>query len=579
MGTISENGGFVKIPLENISLLKKLTDCGIINSICSKNDSEIVNSRLEEAELQDYFVFNSINWDSKSYRLKNMIEQMSLRPQNVLFIDDNPSNLAEAKLLIPELQVCGPSEIPELIRQVSELPVSDIGHKRLRQYKVLETKRREEKTYSSNEDFLYASNIRVSIFYDCANEIDRISELVLRSNQLNFTKRRDSREELLELIGQDGCKSGYVKVKDKFGDYGIVGFFALMNGRLVHFVFSCRTLGQGIEQYVYSVLGFPDITVVGEVRTSLNKNETPEYINQNNTFIEPSRKIASGSSPKILLKGPCDLSHAIMYLPDSRNIVGEFTYIKKGTNQVIDTYNHSVHIEGLMTCSSEQVKEIIEDCPFVDQDMFNGSFFSGDYDFIFLSALIEPLREIYRNKENGVKVVFSEYCPEHKTLDAFKKKYECIGITSPEQYTVFLDKCLKWLNPKTTLCIILGSTFEYPGCEFQSQYYQKFNKVIKNFANGRQRLKIIEMDSLISSEADFDGNINHFSSEVYYKLAQSICKVTGRDSSTSYAQKYYIDLLVYARGVFKKVLKQDSFPYHICQKLYFRLTGKKDINR
>lgn len=556
-----------------------MTDCGIINSICSKNDSEIVNSKLEEKGLQYYFVFNSINWESKSYRIENMIEQMSLRPQNVLFIDDNPSNIAEAKLLMPKLQVCGPSEIPELIKQVSEMPVSDIGHKRLRQYKVLETKRREERKYSSNEDFLFASNIRVSIFYDCTNEIDRISELVLRSNQLNFTKKRDSKEELLKLIGQDGCRSGYVKVKDKYGDYGIVGFFALMNNRLVHFVFSCRTLGQRIEQYVYSFLGFPDITVVGEVRTSLNKIETPKYINQKKTIVNPPRKTASGSSPKILLKGPCDLSHAIMYLPDSRNIVGEFTYIKKGTNQVIDTYNHSVHIEGLMTCSSEQVKEIIEDCPFVDQDMFNGSFFSGDYDFIFLSALIEPLREIYRNRENGVKVVFSEYCPEQKTLENFYEKYENIGITNPEQYTSFLEKCLEWLDPKTTLCIILGSTFKYPGCEFQSEYYKRFNKVVKNFANGRPRLKFIEIDSLIKSEADFDGNINHFSSEVYYKLAQSICKITGREKSSSFVQKYYINFLVDARGIFKKVLKQDRFIYHICQKLYIRLTGKKDINR
>ena len=35
-GTLSEGGA--RIPEDNVQLVKDLTDCGIINSICSKNE-------------------------------------------------------------------------------------------------------------------------------------------------------------------------------------------------------------------------------------------------------------------------------------------------------------------------------------------------------------------------------------------------------------------------------------------------------------------------------------------------------------------------------------------------------------
>ena len=72
-------------------------------------------------------------------------------------------------------------------------------------------------------------------------------------------------EELRELIANKDIKKGYVSVKDKFGDYGIVGFFAVENNKLIHFLFSCRTVGQGVEQYVYAQLGSTALTITGDV--------------------------------------------------------------------------------------------------------------------------------------------------------------------------------------------------------------------------------------------------------------------------------------------------------------------------
>ena len=58
-GTISD-GEVEPIP-ENIEIVKKLTDRGIVNSICSKNDHEVAKNELIKEGVWDYFVFPSID--------------------------------------------------------------------------------------------------------------------------------------------------------------------------------------------------------------------------------------------------------------------------------------------------------------------------------------------------------------------------------------------------------------------------------------------------------------------------------------------------------------------------------------
>ena len=53
-GTISE--GAVEIPQRNCELLARLTDIGVVNSICSKNDYETAMAYLRECDLAKYFV-------------------------------------------------------------------------------------------------------------------------------------------------------------------------------------------------------------------------------------------------------------------------------------------------------------------------------------------------------------------------------------------------------------------------------------------------------------------------------------------------------------------------------------------
>ena len=319
-GTLSE-GPIVSIA-ENIQLVRDLTDRGIVNSICSKNDYEPTVQKLKELEVDDLFVFKSIDWTPKGQRISKLIKDMGLRPVNCLFLDDNIVNLNEASYYSTELMVAEPSEIAVLIEYCRNTPVSDSKHKRFNNYKVLEKKQEAKENSEDNIAFLWSTNTKVEIHKDCVEQIDRIVELVGRTNQLNFTKLRSTKEELLEQLNQCNVDAGYVTVRDNFGDYGIVGFYLIRNGKCVHFLFSCRTIGQGVEQYVYSTLRWPELEVVGPVVNQVERIPAPEWINQDKKESEVEN--GDKSHAKIIFKGACDLRILATFLK-ADNIIEEFT--------------------------------------------------------------------------------------------------------------------------------------------------------------------------------------------------------------------------------------------------------------
>ena len=133
----------------------------------------------------------------------------------------------------------------------------DSGLSRFMQYRLLEEKTLRKEDFSSNEKFLRESNICVE-FVDYTDSLfERTYELVERTNQLNFTKNRMEREALKEFLTQPGVVTKLIHAVDNFCDYGMIGFYSLHEDELVHFVFSCRIINMGIEQFVYEYLDYP----------------------------------------------------------------------------------------------------------------------------------------------------------------------------------------------------------------------------------------------------------------------------------------------------------------------------------
>ena len=195
---------------------------------------------------------------------------------SVLFIDDNPHNLAEAAHYAPRIQLAGPEILTRLLDEPSCQGKQDRDLTRLAQYRLLQARHEAAATAPDAHDFLRESGITVEIDFDLTAHMDRAIELINRTNQLNFTKRRlpEDREAAAKMLGlmlaNQDYPAGILRVRDRYGDYGYCGLFVVQHSRakprtLVHFCFSCRILNMGVEDWLYQRLGRPALTVVGDV--------------------------------------------------------------------------------------------------------------------------------------------------------------------------------------------------------------------------------------------------------------------------------------------------------------------------
>lgn len=355
-GILSE--GTHQYSQDNHHLIQDLAKRGVMSSICSNNNFDDVKSTLLSSGLWDFIVFPQASWERKGPMVKSIISGAQLRPENVLFIDDQPSNLHEAKSVSLGLLCAGPDVIPIIKDHVVSVPENDFQLDRLKQYQLLERKTVSRSAGIDPTEFLRASDICVT-FHDPLQHIDRIHELLSRTNQLNFTKQRVSLSDLRSQLVDHRFLCRAIRVEDKYGDYGTTGFYALSgkgdSTRLEHFLFSCRLLNMGIEQWVYRLLGYPrtfDNRLLSDLHTvdaldwiadSGTKLSgirrqlfmTGEWLWRNLPALRPaldyaSRKVfdsrdqdpnnSSQIDPDVLLKGGCTVEMLHPYLANACNL-------------------------------------------------------------------------------------------------------------------------------------------------------------------------------------------------------------------------------------------------------------------
>lgn len=248
-GTLAE-GDEVELILSRADAIKQLNLQGVVHSICSKNDPRDAERKLEDLGLKDEFVFSEISFEPKGFRVHRIVKDMNLRFQDVVFVDDNPSNLEEVRDSCEGIVVLDARDesfdgfLAELLQKTSG------GKSRVDRYRILERKREDRaQEDGSNEDFLRKSEIHVCFLRMSDNlpHAERIEELINRTNQLNFLKTRVKHGEISEMLVDPTSYESSVFVWDKYGNYGLVGFGAIGRQGLKHFTFSCRTMHMGIE--------------------------------------------------------------------------------------------------------------------------------------------------------------------------------------------------------------------------------------------------------------------------------------------------------------------------------------------
>ncbi len=243
---------------------------GKILCLCSKNEPEDVFEVFDTHDgmllKREHIVLYKINWLPKSENIKALAKELNLGLDSFIFVDDNPVECAEVGANCPEvltLQLpAEPDQIPSFLDHVwafDTLTITDTDKNRTEQYQQnIARKRLMEDTMTFN-DFLEGLQLQIEITPAVSDQYTRLSQLTQRTNQFNFNTIRRTEVELKQLLNSSKMECLVVHVKDRFGDYGLVGemlFYRKENSLEVDtFLLSCRALGRGVEYKMLSELG------------------------------------------------------------------------------------------------------------------------------------------------------------------------------------------------------------------------------------------------------------------------------------------------------------------------------------
>lgn len=551
-GTLSE--GPVEIIPENVEMVRNLVQRGIMCSISSKNDYEPAKAELERAGIWDYFIFPVINWNPKGENIRDIISRCQLRAVNVLFIDDNASNRKEAEFYNPGLMTMDAVDLPKLLEDEGLQGKDDSKLSRLKQYKILEQKEVFKTSCSDNTDFLIKSNIRIEYLRDIKANSTRIAELIARSNQLNFTKIRIDESGVLALADNPNYDCAAIHVVDNFGDYGICGFYALdkEHKKLEHFLFSCRILNLGVENFIYQQLGCPALEIVSQVSETIDPSRKIDWMKvvTAEEFGKPiEKKDVSGKRKRVLLMGGCDLDQLVQYIDASQyEVVTDFNYV----NQLgVPVHRDSLCYIKAAYSLSEEDKKIIHSLPFNDENLFDYNLNKGKFDVLIYSVLVNYTQVLYRHREKGFIVSYGGYDDITKkeiergftkeTLAQFAKEYECIGQLTPEDYY----KDLTYLLDKVKLPIIFLNgaevDIEIPEEVGATERHKEMNAVLDRFvAEHSDRCQLLDVRKLVQQRDDCTNCIRHYKRIIYVHIAEEITRLLSRRSQVAIGDKIHI---------------------------------------
>jgi len=273
--------------------LVRLAQSGVLIAICSKNEEsdvwEVFDTRADFELRREHIVSAAINWERKSQNLRALASRLNLGLDSLIFVDDNPVECAEVRANCPEvLTLQWPQDSEAAISLLEHTWELDAVHATAEDRRRTEMYREELQRQELREgtltlrEFLDSLDLHVEIATLTPEDLRRASQLTLRTNQFNFTTRRLDEAEMQALASGGRHDIRTVRVRDRFGDYGLVGLIVgeWRDDRLDAdtFLLSCRVLGRGVEHRMAAELGrMAQARGVGVVslRVDFTKKNTP----------------------------------------------------------------------------------------------------------------------------------------------------------------------------------------------------------------------------------------------------------------------------------------------------------------
>lgn len=242
---------------------------GVLLVLLSKNNEADVWQVFAEHPgmvlKREEIVAAAINWQDKAGNLKQLMDELGLGLDSVLFVDDNPLERAAMREALPMVQVLAlPAAVtdwPAALASCDALArcslTADDQHKTA-QYRERAAFVSARQQAGDERGFLQRIAMQPGWLALNAGTLARAGQLCAKTNQFNLRLQRHSAADLQQLAAEPGCVAGLVTLSDRFGDHGMVGFaLARVRGEVAvldTFLLSCRALGRHLEAWLLAQL-------------------------------------------------------------------------------------------------------------------------------------------------------------------------------------------------------------------------------------------------------------------------------------------------------------------------------------
>jgi FkbH-like protein len=243
---------------------RELSRRGVILAVCSKNDegnvAEAFDRHPEMVLRRSDIACLVANWADKATNLRAIAEELNIGLDALVFVDDNP---VERDLIRRELPMVAVPEVPDDPSYVPQcladagyfegVMITDEDRDRSRQYQGNRAREQLRQSTTDLTSYLRGLQMRLLWRHFDTTGLQRVVQLINKTNQFNLTTRRYSEEEIRTMIGDTRYLGLQLRLLDRFGDNGIIGIIigSLCNDDDIlidTWLMSCRVLGRQVEQ-------------------------------------------------------------------------------------------------------------------------------------------------------------------------------------------------------------------------------------------------------------------------------------------------------------------------------------------
>ncbi|MBF0193835.1 MAG: HAD-IIIC family phosphatase [Magnetococcales bacterium] len=200
-----------------------------------------------------------INWQPKHENIKEIAKDLNIGVDSLVFLDDNPYEIAQMQEYCPKvtsIQVPeDPAFYPAMLAGITCFDKLETTTEDLKRASMMQAEQDREQVRNSmsSQTFLESLDLRVTFFTPQQQHIERVAQLINKTNQFNLTTVRRNSEEVQAIFADTSYRIYCIQIDDRFGEYGLTGVaiikldIAKKVSHLDTFLLSCRVLGRGVE--------------------------------------------------------------------------------------------------------------------------------------------------------------------------------------------------------------------------------------------------------------------------------------------------------------------------------------------